>query len=86
MPESSKDTTEAAIAVFNTKIDLHTNSELIDRSHHLGQPRSDTDSPRTMIVKFTNRDSQLKEAQAHGTSSLIRIQESTQSTASNVER
>ena len=44
MPESSKDTTEAAIAVFNSRLDLNINNEHIDRSHRLGQPRSDTDS------------------------------------------
>ena len=56
VPESSKDTTEAAIAVFNSRLDLNINNEYIDRSHRLGQPRSDTDSdrPRPIIVKFAS--------------------------------
>ena len=62
VPESSKDTTEAAIAVFNSKFDLNINNEHIDRSHRLGQPRSDTESdrPRPIIVKFRSYDTRRR--------------------------
>ena len=62
VPESSKDTTEAAIVVFNSRLDLNINNEHIDRSHRLGQPRSDTDSdrPRPIIVKFTSYETRRR--------------------------
>ncbi len=62
VPESSKDTTEAAIAVFNSRLDININNEHIDRSHRLGQPRSDTDSdrPRPIIVKFASYETRRR--------------------------
>ena len=62
VPESSEDTTEAASPVFNTTLDLLINSEHIGRSHHLGQPRCDTDSDRSrpIIVRCTRYETRRR--------------------------
>ena len=64
VPESSNDTTEAAITVFKDNLELNITNELIDRSHRLGQLRADTDSdsdrPRPIIVKFTSYETRRR--------------------------
>ena len=59
---ASKDTTEAAIAVFNSRLDLNINNEHIDRSHRLGQRRyeTDIDRPRPVIVKFASYETRRR--------------------------
>ena len=48
--------------MFNNNLKLNITNELIDRSHRLRQPRSDTDSDRTrpIIVKFTSHETRRR--------------------------
>ena len=55
VPESSKDTTEAAITVFKDNLQLNITNELIDRSHRLGQPPAATDSDRPRPTSLNSR-------------------------------
>ena len=54
IPESKEDSRDAALHVFNGRLDVPVTPHCIDRSHRLGRFQPSSNKPRPVIVKFVS--------------------------------
>ena len=75
IPESKEDSRDAALHVFNGRLDVPVTPHCIDRSHRLGRFQPSSNKPRPVIVKFvsyeTRRQVFLAKRRLKGTKIVI---------------